>query len=149
MANLGKWGNRSATTQVMTTELNALANATATTLSAVVANQTNLDIYADVWLHLATLTATAGAYGTLYILPALDGAFYPSSAAAGLRQQTTHVLCTFALGTPTTTAQDIVVRNVVLPPEAFKLVYDNQAGVALNPLANTITFITYDVNLNA
>ena len=150
MANLGKWGNRSATTNLLTTQLNALATTTMTVPSAAIANQTNLDIYADIWLHLATITGTAagaGAFGALYVLPALDGTSYPDATGPNLRTQTNNLLCTWAIGTATQ-AQDVIARNVVLPPDSFKVAFDNQTGVALAAVANTVTMVTYDVDLN-
>jgi hypothetical protein len=149
MANLGKWGNVSSPVTLLSTELNALANTAASAASSAIANQTNLDVYADLELVLASLTPVAPNYGTLYVLEAIDGTNYPSATAAVLRNQPSQILCTFALDTTATTAQRIVVRNVVLPPGSFKVVFDNQAGVALAGSGNTVKMITYNVNLNA
>ncbi len=129
MANLAKWGNLASVVSLLTTELNSLANGAATAASSAIANQTNLDVYADIELVLASLSPVAPNYGTLYILAAIDGTNYPSATAA--------------------TAQRIVVRHVLLPPATFKVVYYNQAGVALNATGNTIKAITYGLNLNA
>ncbi len=149
MANLGKWGNLASVVSLLTTELNSLANGAATAASSAIANQTNLDIYADIELVLASLSPVAPNYGTLYILEAVDGTNYPSATAAVLLNQPSQILCTFALDTTATTAQRIVVRNVLLPPASFKVAYYNQAGVALGASGNTIRAITYGLNLNA
>jgi hypothetical protein len=148
MANIGKWGNVSSVVSLLTTELNALGSATASAASAAIANQTNLDVYADIGLHLASLSPAAGAYGALYILEALDGSTYPSATGSVLRNQPQQMLCTFQLDTTAATAQDLVVRNVLLPPGSFKVVYDNQAGVALGATGNTVKMITYNINEN-
>lgn len=149
MANLGKWGNLSSIVSLLTTELNSLANNTACAASSAIANQTNLDIYADIWLHLASWSPVAPNYATLYILEAVDGSTYPSATGAVLRNQPSQILCTFPLDTTAATAQDVVVRNVLLPPGSFKLVFDNQSGATLNASGNTVKMITYGVNLNA
>ncbi len=148
MANIGKWNAPSAAVSLLTTELNSLANGSASAASSAIANQTNLDVYADIELVLASLSPASPNYCTLYILEAIDGSNYPSATGAVLRNQPSQILCTFPLDTSAATAQRIVVRNVVLPPGTFKVVLDNQAGVALGASGNTVKMIPYDVNLN-
>ena len=148
MANIGQWGDLSSPVSLLTTELNALADNAASAASSAIANQTNLDVYADIELVLAALSPAAPNYITLYILEAIDGTNYPSATAAVLRNQPSQVLCVFPLDTTAGTAQRIVVRNVLLPPGSFKVVLDNHAGVALGATLNTVKMITYNVNLN-
>ena len=152
MAATGKWkaGTNPAGTPLTVftgAAINSLTNNTATAASTAIANQTNLDLYADIYLHLGSLTPTAGGHLTLYILEAIDSSTYPSATAAVLRNQPSHVLATFSLDT-TVGAQDVIVRNVLLPPASFKLVLDNQSGVTLNAAGNTLTLITYNFDLN-
>lgn len=149
MANIGKWGNLAAVVSLLTTELNALGNGSASAASSAVANDTNLDVYADIELVLASLSPAAPNYLTLYILEAIDGTNYPSATGSVLRNQPSQILCTFPIDTTAATAQRVTVRNVVLPPGTFKVVLDNQAGVALGATGNTVKMITYNVNLNA
>lgn len=148
MANIGKWNAPSAVVTVLTTELNALANNTMAAVSAAVANQTNLDVYSDWELVLASLSPTAGAHVDVYIAEAVDGSNYPADAAATMRLQASQLLCTFGLGITAATAQRTVVRNVVIPPGTFKIYLDNQSGVALGATSNTLKMIPYNVNLN-
>ena len=148
MANIGQWGDLSSPVSLLTTELNALADNAASAASSAIANQTNLDTYADIELVLAALSPAAPNYITLYILEAIDGTNYPSATAAVLRNQPSQILCTFPLDTTAGTAQRIVVRNVLLPPGSFKVVLDNHAGVALGATLNTVKMITYNTNLN-
>jgi len=148
MANIGQWGDLSSPVSLLTTELNSLSNNAASAASSAIANQTNLDVYADIELVLGSLSPAAPNYCTLYILEAIDGTNYPSATAAVIRNQPSQILCTFPLDTTAATAQLVVVRNVVLPPGSFKVVLDNQAGVALNASGNTVKMITYNVNLN-
>ena len=149
MANIAKWNAPSATVSALTTELNSLANNTLSAQSAAIANQTNLDIYVDIELVLASLSPTAGAFCALYVAEAIDGTNYPNPSGADQRLQTTALLAVFGLSTTAATAQRVVVRNVVIPPATFKLALDNQAGVGLGASGNSVTLLAYDVNLNA
>lgn len=152
MANTAKWTHGTSAPasplSVLTTELNALANNTASAASATIANATNKDLYADLWVHLASLTPAAGGYLTLYILESIDGSTFPAATGSVLRNQPTHVLATMQLN-PAVGAQDVVVRNVLLPPADFKIVLDNQSGVALAGTLNTVKLINSNLNLNA
>jgi len=148
MAAIGKWNTPSSVVTLLTTELNSLGNGSASAASSAVANQTNLDVYADFELVLASLSPAAPNYCTLYLLEAVDGSNYPSATGSVLRNQPSHILCTFPLDTTGSTAQRVVVRNVVIPPGSFKVVLDNQAGVALGASGNTVKMLPYNVNLN-
>ena len=147
MANIGKWNAPSSTT-VLTTELNSLADATMSAASTAIANQTNLDMYADIEVNLASLSPAGGGYVSLYILEAVDGSNYPSQSDADLRLTGTQLLCLLPVGTTASTAQRVVARNVLIPPGSFKIKLDNRTGVALNASGNTVKFNSYDVNLN-
>lgn len=147
MANIGKWNAPAATLTVLSTGLNSLANGAIAT-SATINNQTNLDIYADIEVFLASLSPTSGAYVSLYILAAVDGTNFPAQSAADLRLTTTQLLCSIPIGTTASTAQRVVIRNVVLPPQPFQIVLDNQTGTSLNASGSTVKFDTYDINLN-
>jgi len=147
MANIGKHNAPSSVVDLLTTELNALTNNTASAASSAIANQTNLDLRADIWLHLASLTPTGAPYINVYILEAIDGSTYPSATGSVLRNQPQQLLCSFNLDT-STAAQDVVVRDVPLPPASFKVVLDNQSGVTLGATLNTLKMITYNQNLN-
>ena len=148
MSNIGKWNAPSGPTSLLTTELNSLASGSATAASSAIANQTNLDMYADLWLHLASFSPGTNPYVVVYILEAIDGSTYPSATASVLRNQASQVLCTIPLDTTAATAQDVVVRNVLIPPGSFKVVLDNQSGAALASSGNTLKMNTYDLNLN-
>lgn len=148
MANLGKWGNLAASVTVLSTGLNSLGNNTMSAASAAIANQTNLDIYCDLEVNLASLSPTAGAYVAIYILEAVDGTNYPAQSDADLRLTSSQLLCVVPIGTTASTAQRVAVRNLVIPPGTFELKLDNQTGVSLNASGNTVKINTYDYNLN-
>lgn len=152
MANTGKWvaGTNPAGTplSVHSTSLNSLANNAASAASSAIANQTGLDLYGVFTLHLAALSPAAGGYITVYILTATDNSTYPSATAAVLRNQPDKILWTFPLDTTAATAQDLVTPAILLPPCAFKIVVDNQSGVALAASASTLSLINANFNLN-
>jgi hypothetical protein len=148
MANIGKWGTGTGLTTVLTTALDHLANNTMSAASSTIANQTNLDLYADIEVVLASLSPTTGAYVAIYVLESVDGTNFPAQSDADLRLTTSQLLVSIPIGTTATTAQRVVARNVLLPPNAFQIKLDNQTGVALNSTTNTVKFDTYNFNLN-
>ncbi len=148
MANIGKWNAPSSTVTVLTTDLNSLGSATMSAASSAIANQTNLDIYADIEVNLASLSPAAGAYVAIYIALAVDGSNYPAPSGADMRLSSTQLLCVIPVGTTASTAQRVAARNVILPPGTFKIYLDNQCGVALASSGNTVKFNVYNVNLN-
>ena len=148
MANIGKWNAPSATTTVLGTGLNSLTSGTMSAASSTISNQTNLDIYVDAEILLASLSPTSGAYVALYILESIDGSNFPAQSDADLRLTGTQLLCAVPIGTTASTAQRVAVRNLVIPPGAFQIKLDNQTGVALNASGNTVMFNAYDFNLN-
>jgi len=148
MANRGIWSLfGSNPTTVLSTGLNSLAPA-GTVVSATYANQTNLDLYCDVEVNLASLSPTAGAYVSIYILAAIDGSNFPAQSAADLRLTTTQLFCTVPIGTTASTAQRVAVRNLLLPPQPVQFVFDNQTGATLNAAGNTVKIDAYSFNLN-
>lgn len=148
MGNIAKWNPPSPVVTVFSADLNSLANNTVAGPSAVIANQTNLDMYVDIELVLAALSPTTGAYVAIYLAEAIDGANYPVPSSADLRQQTDALLCTFVLSATASTAQRLVKRQIVIPPGACKLYLDNQSGGAFGATGNTLKILPYNVNLN-
>lgn len=148
MTNIGKWNAPSTTVTVLSTGLDSLGNSTMSAASTAIANQTNLDMYVDIEVNLASLSPAANSYVALYILEAVDGSNYPAQSDADLRLTASQLLCTVPTGTTAGTAQRIAVRNVLIPPGSFQIKLDNQTGVALNASGNTVKFNAYNVNLN-
>ena len=148
MASIGKWNAPSSVVTVLSTELDSLANNAMTAASSAIANQTNLDMYVDIEVNLASLSPTTGAYVALYISEAIDGSNYPAQSAADMRLAVTQLLCPIPIGTTAATAQRTAVRNVVIPPGTFKIYLDNQTGVSLASSGSTVKFLPYNVNLN-
>ena len=125
------------------TDLNALGSA-AVKASAALDNSGNKDKYGDLFVHLDALSPGAGAHLDIYLLPSHDGTNYPSATAAVVRNQTTLFVGSIPLDTTAATAQDVVLKGIILPVSHYKIVLDNQSGVAIpsnnNSYAKMITY---------
>ncbi|MGE5165130.1 MAG: hypothetical protein ACM3IH_14050 [Sphingobacteriales bacterium] len=128
--------------------MNSLGSASMSSASAAYDNATNLNIYVDIEVNLASLSPASGAYVALYIAEQADGTNYPAPSAADMRLSQTQLLCIIPVGTTASTAQRVVVRNVVIPPASFKIYLDNQCGVALAASGSTVKFLAYNINGN-
>ena len=145
MANIGKW-NTPVLTTVLSTGLNSLGNNTMSAASSTVSS--NLDVYVDIEVVLASLSPGGSARVDIYILEAVDGSNFPAQSDADLRLTATQLLISIPVGQTASTAQRVVARNIVLPAGSFQIKLDNQTGVSLAASSNTVKFNTYDVNLN-
>lgn len=148
MASIGKWNTPGSTVAALGTGLNSLANGSMSAASSTISNQTNLDMFCDIEVVLAALSPTAGAYVGIYIQESIDGTNFPAQSAADMRLTATQLLAAIPIGTTASTAQRVVARNIMLPPSAFRIVLDNQTGVALAASGNTVNIKPYNVNLN-
>jgi hypothetical protein len=150
MTNLGKWSSTTLTT-VMSTELNSLANGSSVSTlgnTGPYDNTSNLNVYADIEVNLASLSPTSGATISLFILSSVDGSNYPAQSTSDVQLTSTQLLTTIPIGITASTAQRIPVRQVVIPPTKFQIVLLNNSGVALASSGNTVKFLSYSVNLN-
>jgi len=111
-------------------------------------NTTNLDMYVDVEVNLASLSPGTNPFVAIYIWESVDGTNFPAQSAADLRLTSTQLFCTLPIGTTATTAQRVVARNILLPPTKMQFLLDNQTGTALANSGNTVKILPYDVNLN-
>lgn len=149
MANIGKWSlSGVGLTTVLSTGLNSLSNNTMSAASSTYANRTNLDLYVDIEVVLASLSPTAGAFVAIYVWESVDGSNFPAQSDADLRLTTSQLLVSIPVGTTASTAQRVVARNILLPPAAIQFKLDNQTGVSLNASGNTVKILPYDYNLN-
>lgn len=149
MASIGKWSlSGVGLTTVLSTGLNSLTNNTMSAASSTYANQTNLDLYVDIEVVLASLSPSAGAYVAIYVWESVDGTNFPAQSDADLRLTSTQLLTVIPIGTTASTAQRVTARNILLPPAAIQFKLDNQTGVSLNASGNTVKILPYDYNLN-
>src|SRR5262245_49137730 len=116
MASIGKWNTPTSAATILSTELNSLATNDTCADSSAVANNTNLDIYVDIEVNLASLSPGTNPYVAIYILEAVDGSNYPAQSDADLRLTSTQLLAVLPIGTTASTAQRLVARNVIIPP---------------------------------
>lgn len=127
--------------------LNSIASGNAIASGVVVTNQTALDIFADLSIHLATAVFAAPNFVGVYLYPLThggsvygDGRF--SASAAGPPP------ASYGVGSiglvAASQAQDGIVTGIVIPPGSFKFVLFNQGGIAWNASGNTCQYRTYN-----
>lgn len=138
-------------TAVASTDLNGLASGTAAAnfrLGATIDNSTARRLYADIEIVFrdgtpadTTITAGAGApFLDIYILPSLDGGTrYPTTNGGATAGPTALIYRAVSLIVPASTAVGILVaRQVILPPAAFRVMINNQLGVAFPANNNSL-----------
>lgn len=141
MAEFTLSGYKVAIATALTTDLNSLANGSASALSAEIDNSTNKYLYADMELNLASLTPTAGGYVALYLVPSVDGTNYPlfDTGASPGTANNNYFAGSFSTKAAAA-AQRIAMREIQLPPGKYKLAVYNGAGVALAASGNTLSW---------
>jgi hypothetical protein len=135
VATTAKWLAPEAIASALTTELNALANGSASSASAAIDNETDLYQYIHLELVLASLTPTGTPSVDIYLVATADGTNYEdvSTSNAG------SYLASFTFSTATA-AKRCVLKNLVIPPLKFKLVAVNNAGPSLGATLNTLKY---------
>jgi hypothetical protein len=120
----------------LTTELNSLANGSATAASAAIDNTSALDLFVDLELVVATQGSarSAGATVSVYMVTSLDGTNY-DDVLAGV----TELVAVFPLDAATT-ARRRTVRDVPCGPNKFKFFAVNNTGQALASSGNTVSY---------
>jgi len=138
VTDLGAWTQAAVT--ALSTDLNTLANNTASAVSAAQDNGTNLDLVTDFELVLGTQTArSAGATVALYISYSLDGINYMDAVI-----DTDNPVAVFPLDAATT-ARRVGVRGVDLTPGLWKAWLVNRTGQAFNATGNTLRYRTRSI----
>jgi hypothetical protein len=148
MANRGIWSLSGAGVTTVLNPGTTLATATVSAASSTYTNQTNLDLYCDIEFYSgSTFSPSAGAYVAVYVLCAIDGTNFPAQSDADLRLTSTQLLCVIPVGTTASTAQRVMARNILLPPQPIQFKLDNQTGATL-PSSWTLKIEAYSYNLN-
>ena len=161
MANKTAWiagaGAGLTWTSAFTTETGTMATANSVLSNTTIANQTALDQYADisVRLSIASSTVAAGANFALWIATLLDdGTTYGDGqltagtpAAITIPWAPCAVIPLFAAATQTNLRGSF--QGIILPPESFKFIIQNNSGFALTATVQSIMYKTYNINLNA
>lgn len=130
---------KEAVENVMTTELNALADGGLMITASALSNDASaeLELYADFRLYLATQGSArdSGANVTMWILPEVDGT-YPYGSAS-LEPQAELIIGGFSFDAATI-ARYAVLRDVPLPPSDFHVILKNDTGQTLAATLNTL-----------
>jgi len=145
-----KWtGYNTADTALTGTSMNALSNG-GYSLGPAIDNTSGLFLLGDLVIKLAS-AVTAGATlpsVQVWLLPAPDGTNYPTppgaSAAAAPGNLTVGVISVV----PSVSTSVMVLRGIVLPPSLFKILVQNQLGVAF-PSSTTSTCQLFRYNEQA
>lgn len=139
MANTVKWASTVASRgNVLSTELNSLANAAFTAAGTAYDNTSNLDEW--FWFEFVgggSITPTAGAYIAIYAVNSLDATNYddaPSANDVGFHA----LMATIALQTTAHTVRALTLTPVQLPPTKIKFVVKNGSGVTLTATGNVL-----------
>lgn len=143
MANTARWLVDTAYTSIMTTPLNSLANATASSLSSAITNGTGLDMLMDVSLMLGSITPGSGPYVEIHMASQMgDGATYADVFAGGPTM-------VGVLGVRSgASAKNMAQLGIQIPLGSFELAVVNQSGVAFAASGNTLYYRLYTANLN-
>jgi hypothetical protein len=129
-------------------EINAaIANGNAIASSVVIANQSSLDIFADLsWFSGAGVTTVAPAFLAFYLYPLNNNAVYGDgrfAASAAGPPPGNYYIGSIGFAAAAATTINGAVTGIIMPPGSFKFVVYNQAGVAL-ATTNTCQYRTYN-----
>lgn len=131
----------SSASQILTTELNSLANGSRV-ITAAIDNTSALDLWDDLELLVTFGVApTAGLVCVLYMLISVDGTNY-ADGDASIAPPLTALVGSFP-PRAVTSAQRIAVRGIQLPPLKFKYVLANSAGQTMAASGNILTRVPY------
>lgn len=145
MAEFTLSGYKATIATALTTELNSLANGSASALSAEIDNSTTKYLYADMELYLASLDPAVNGFVALYLVPTINGTNYPlfdSGASPGTANNNYFVGSFFTRDA--SGIQRIAMREIQLPPGKYKFSVLNAAGVALAASGNTLSWRPYN-----
>jgi hypothetical protein len=124
----------SSLTTVLSSELNALANGSATAASSAFDNTTNKHLFADIELVVAAQGSarSAGATISVYMVHAIDGTNY-----GDVNSSTAQLVAVFPLDAATT-ARRATVTDVPIPPALVKFFAVNNTGQSLAASGSTV-----------
>lgn len=128
---------------VLTTELNSLANGGFSALGTAYDNSSGLYLYGMLLINLATLTPTAGAYVQPFMVLAADGTNYddaPSSTQPGLHHNLPPLSPSTGAGAKRLTLDGRLwgLPGFPMPQSLLKFALLGAAGVAFNASTNTV-----------
>lgn len=137
----------------LTTELNALAIDAIAAGGAAINNETNLCLYMDLELTLASLdlSAIASPAVVIYLIESIDGGndfdTVTDAVTAEASMPPPNKICTNIGLRPGTVAEAklAVASMIPIPPGRFKLCPRNKTGVAFGATGNILAYRTYNL----
>lgn len=136
-----KWQANTSRGNVLSTELNALANAGRSAAGTEIDNGTNLDVFGRLVLQVTFGTApVAGGYVEIYMVTAPDGTNYEDGSNSV--DPGTHKLIDRIPVRAVTTAQRLSGRMIPLLPEKTKFLLYNGSGQAFPASGSTLALYT-------
>jgi hypothetical protein len=131
---------------VLSTQLNALADNAYTAQGAEVDNSTNLDTYGMFEFNVdATAAFAAGGYMAIYLITAPDGTNYGEGSASVVPGADT-----WLLNIPLRATADAIIKMTKvfpLPPVKFKFIMENQGGRVFPTSGSTLELFTMNYEL--
>jgi hypothetical protein len=138
-----KHGSYGTITSALTTELNSLANATTSSASSAIDNTTDLHLFHDLTLTIATqgVARSSGSTVEVYMAPALDGTNYDD-----VHETTAELVAVFSLDAATT-ARQATRRDIPVPPGLWKYFVRNRTGQAFAASGNILEYRAHSVTV--
>ena len=126
----------------LTTELNSLANGSASSASTAIDNSSDCYLYHDLTLTVATQGSarSTGAIVSVYIVMALDGTNYDNVVAGNAE-----LVAVFSLDAATTARQQ-TRRDIPVPPGLFKYFVVNSTGQAFASSGNIVEYRPHNIS---
>jgi len=141
VASTIKWATPGTFTDLLTTELNALANAAGAVLSPAFDNRANLFLFGDFVLNSGfSPNPTAGNTVDLYLIPATDGTNYTDGGAATRPASAYRGSWVMRSASPLVLA----LQGISLPPCPFKITVLNNSGAAMGATGNKVSISPYN-----
>lgn len=137
-----KWGALTSRGTVLSTEMNALANAGFSALGTAFDNTVNLDRWGWVELTLASLTPVAGACIYVFMSPSIDGGTDYDDGPAATNPGSHLLVGVLSIKTGVAAKKVISLAPFAIPPGLVKFSVKNQAGVALGATGNVLALFT-------
>lgn len=125
---------------VLTTELNSLADNAISGVGTEIDNATNLDQFGYVEINLASLNPTTGAFITVYMTMALDGTNYEDAASS--TNPAWHAIAATIPVTTGSATKRCMSPKFEIPPCKVKFQIRNDCNVAFAASGNTATLYT-------
>lgn len=135
--NSGRGPNADGDITIMSTALNALAASTGAVLSPAIVNDPEFDLLGDFELAVTYAVApTAGGLVKLYVVRTVDGTNYEDGSTAVIFPQNGYVGAFVVRNVGT--LQRMVLPEVSIPPDDFKILLVNEANQAFTASGHTL-----------